>query len=430
MVSFSKKAVALRWSTFFLYSGTITFEEYSPLYLKQLGLSASQVGLSTLMGLPLLFVPLAGYLGDRFRARKLVLLISIVILILQALAPLLNPLLTTLQKCNSLSNVQLINQTNNHCNKTFFPKKAFDEIGKTFSSMSTSKSSLPSLAHENSSIKFVQTNRTAKPLKRNSNSMWSPSLLLFVILTRGFYEILKNTAVSLFNLATMTHIKTERGNYGSYYCWGQIGASLSLFTVGMIASQIKNSICGKIEYGYFVTFPWVAFTISMSLFSLPLISFEYLEHRVINWGDVKSVVFETHYLVLLFIGFYSGWCFSFQLYWEYWYIYELSGGPFVMGICGLIRRPLTAIWFRLSGSVIERLGDLPTMAVALLVFGASQFTLSLIEIPWFVLVIDIFQSLGFSFSYSAFTVHFSKAGSKASSAVILGKKLARLSPRI
>ena len=410
---------------FLLYSGTITFGEYSPLYLKQLGLSASQVGLSTLMGLPLLFVPLAGYLGDRFRARKLVLLISIVILILQALAPLLNPLFTTLQNCNSPSNVQLINQTNDHCNQTFCLKKVFDGIWKTTSSMSTNKSSLPSFAHENLTIQIVQSNRTAKPLKRNTNSLWS-SLFLYVILTRGFYEIFKSTALSLFNLATMTHIKTERGNYGSYYCWGQIGASLSLFAVGIIASQIKNSICGGIEYGYFVTFPWAAFTVTMSLFTLPWISFEYLEHRVIKWRDVKSVVFETHYLVLLFIGFYFGWCLSFQYYWEYWYIYELSGSPVVMGICGLIRRPLTAIWFRLSGSVIERLGDIQTMAVALLVFGASQFTLSLIEIPWFVLVIDIFQSVGYSFSYSALNVHFSKAGSKASSAVILGKKMARL----
>ena len=413
--------MALRLSIFLLYSGTITFAEFSPLYMKQFGLSASQVGLSTLMGFPLLFVPLAGYLSDRFRARKLVLLISIVILILLALAPLQIPLFTTLAKCNSPSNVQLINQTNNHCNKTFCLKKAFDEIWKTSSSLSTNKSSLPSFAHENSTIQLVQSNTTAKPLKRNTNSLWSSSLFLYVILTRVFYEILKSTAISLFNLATMAHIKTEGGNYGSYYCWGQIGASLSLFAVGMIASQIKNSICGRIEYGYFVTFPWVAFAITMSLIALPWISFEYLEHRVIKWRDVKSVVFETHYLVLLFIGFYFGWCLSFQYYWEYWYIYELSGSPVVMGICGLIRRPLTAIWFRLSGSVIERLGDLQTMAVALLVFGASQITLSLIEIPWFVLVIDIFQSVGFSFSYTALTVHFSKAGSKASSAVILGK---------
>ena len=54
-----------------------------------------------------------------------------------------------------------------------------------------------------------------------------------------------------------------------------------------------------------------------------------------------------HYLVMLFIGFYFGLCYSFQRYWEDCYIYELSGSPVVMGICGLIRRPFVALWFLL-----------------------------------------------------------------------------------
>lgn len=57
MVSLLWKAVALRWNIFFLTSSTITLEEYLSLYLKQFGFSASQVGLTTLMGVLLLFIP-------------------------------------------------------------------------------------------------------------------------------------------------------------------------------------------------------------------------------------------------------------------------------------------------------------------------------------------------------------------------------------
>ena len=93
-----------------------------------------------------------------------------------------------------------------------------------------------------------------------------------------------------------------------------------------------------------------------------------------------------------------------------------------MGVLGLMRRPLVAVWFYLSGHLIEKVGDLKTIAVALVLYSVSFMTISFINIPWLVLFIDIFQAAGYGFSYTALNVHFSKTGSKSSSAVILGKK--------
>ena len=110
------------------------------------------------------------------------------------------------------------------------------------------------------------------------------------------------------------------------------------------------------------------------------------------------------------------------MYWQFWYISELSGSPTIMGVAGLIRRPLVAVWFYLSGHLIERVGDLKTIAVSLFLFSLSFLALSFINIPWLVLVVDILQAAGYAFSYTGLNIHFSKPGSKASSAVILGKK--------
>ena len=93
-----------------------------------------------------------------------------------------------------------------------------------------------------------------------------------------------------------------------------------------------------------------------------------------------------------------------------------------MGVAGLIRRPLVAVWFYLSGYLIEKVGDLKTIAVSLFLFSVSFLALSFTNIPWLVLVVDILQAAGYAFSYTGLTIHFSKPGSKASSAVILGKK--------
>ena len=40
-----------------------------------------------------------------------------------------------------------------------------------------------------------------------------------------------------------------------------------------------------------------------------------------------------------------------------------------MGVVGLIRRPLVALWFYLSGHLIEKVGDLKTIAVALVLYS-------------------------------------------------------------
>ena len=110
------------------------------------------------------------------------------------------------------------------------------------------------------------------------------------------------------------------------------------------------------------------------------------------------------------------------MYWQFWYISEFSGSPTILGVADLIPTPLVAVSFYLSGQLIERVGDLKTIAVSLVLFSVSFLAMSFINIPWLVLVIDIPQAAGYVFSYTGLNIHFSKSGSKASSAVILGKK--------
>ena len=63
-----------------------------------------------------------------------------------------------------------------------------------------------------------------------------------------------------------------------------------------------------------------------------------------------------------------------------------------MGVAGLIRRPLMAVWFYLTGHLIEKVGDLKTIAVALFLFSVSFLAISFINVPWLVMVVDILQA--------------------------------------
>ena len=388
---FSTRSLALKWSFFFI-SGTIVFMEYFNLYMKQFGFSPSQIGLTTLFGVFQLLVPLFGFLGDRFRARKLILTVLVTALFLITLAPLL-PLVVPLPTC--------------------FVKQGESSINQGAVNM-----------YRNVSFNRLTYLLLQEEVKWNTNVPWFSTLFLFMIMTRASFTFFECAVISLVNLATITYLKEKRARYGSYFMWCHIGGTVSLFAVGLLAAHFTLIICGVIRHGYYIAFVWSSASMILSSLALPWFKYEYLEHRVMNWKEVKSVFSDVHYLFVLIVGLFLGSCAAFQLYWEFWYISELSGSPTIMGMAGLIRRPLVAVCFYLSGHLIERVGDLKTTAVALFLFSVSFFAISFINIPWLVLVIDILQAAAFALSYTGLNIHFSKPGSKASSAIILGKKSA------
>ena len=396
---FSMRSLALKWNFFFI-SGIIVFVEYFNLYIKQYGFSPSQIGLMTLFGMFQLLVPLFGFLGDRFRARKLILTVLVSVLFVITLGPLL-PLVVPLPTCFVNQSVSSINQAG------YLSKGYLQSAVSTHRNVSFNRSTNPLLQEE---------------VKRNTNVPWLSTLFLFMLMTRAFSTFVVIAVGSHQHLATMTYLKEKRAGYGSYIMWAHIGGSVSLFSVGLLASHFTLNICRVIGHGYHIAFVWSSASIMLSSFALPWFKYEYLEHRVMNWNDVKWVFSDIHYVFMLLISMFLGSCISFQINWEFWYISELSGSSTIMGVAGLIRRPLVAVWFYLSGHLIEKVGDLKTTALALFLFSVSFLAISFINIPWLVLVVDILQAAGYAFSYTGLNIHFSKPGSKASSAVILGKK--------
>ena len=105
---------------------------------------------------------------------------------------------------------------------------------------------------------------------------------------------------------------------------------------------------------------------------------------------------------------------------------KLGGTPLVIAVGGLIRRSIVAVWFLLSRSIIDRLGELYVIAISLFTFAASFAALAFIGKSWLVIVFDSFQAIGYVLVYSSFVVHFSKVGSKASSAAMQGKVFSML----
>ena len=159
-----------------------------------------------------------------------------------------------------------------------------------------------------------------KEVKQNTLVSWFSTLYIFMVITRALFTVTECAINSLVILATMTYLKEKRGSYGSYFVWSYIGASVSLFAVGLLAWHFTLNICGVIGDGYYIAFVWAAAGTMLCSFALPWFKCEYLQHRVMNWTDVKCVLSDIHYVSLLSLCLFLGSCCTFQMCWQFWYI--------------------------------------------------------------------------------------------------------------
>ena len=239
--------------------------------------------------------------------------------------------------------------------------------------------------------------------------------------SRSSITFLEGVAFPLASLATITYLDNERTRYGAYYMWKHFGTSSFIGISALLAWTVKVKICGREGYGFHLSFLVAGFFLTLSMLSIPFFKFKYEAGRTIDWTEVKSVVFNGHYVFMFFMIFYLGACVAFQTFWEFWYLDGLQASPLIMGGAALVRRPFLAAFIYASCYVIKTFGELNTLCVSFLLFGVAFLALSLSRIYWYVLVIDMLHSAGYGLAYSSFTVHLSKAGSKASSGVIFGK---------
>ena len=245
-------------------------------------------------------------------------------------------------------------------------------------------------------------------------------------ISRSLITFVEGVAFPLASLATITYLGDKRARYGTFYMWKHFGTSSLVGISAVLAWKIRTSICGEEGYGYFASFLLSTVFLALSMLSLPFFKFNYETNRTIDWKELKGVLFDFHYIYMFMMTFYLGVCVAFSVFWEFWYLDGLAANPLVMGGAALVRRPFLAVFIFTSCYVIQKIGELNTICISFLLFTFAFFALSFTRIYWYVLAVDTLHSAGYGLAYSAFTVHFSKAGSKASSGVILGEFLNEL----
>ena len=91
------QSLSFKWY-FFTTASFALFEEFFYVFMKQLGLSPMQIGITNLFGVQHIFLPIVLYLADKYRVRKQVISVASSICVVNCLLPLL-PMIVPLPTC-------------------------------------------------------------------------------------------------------------------------------------------------------------------------------------------------------------------------------------------------------------------------------------------------------------------------------------------
>ncbi|XP_078350307.1 major facilitator superfamily domain-containing protein 6-like [Oculina patagonica] len=370
---------------------------YLPIYLKQLGLSASYVGI--LLGM-IPFArgagaPIMGYVADETNSRKLFFLVSIAT---HTIAPLLLLIpIPSEPECQS--------------------KVAMAKIEKPPNGTFQNKSGI------------LTSNDEVDPYQ-------SPDLLqIFLILSVLFIvtEFIAAPTKNLADSALLEKLDNGSSNYGKFRLWGNIGQILLYIIVTPLAKLNTVEVCNvpiQDDYG-FTMFGFAIIMLGAFVVGLK-IDFKQDEigttksRRIISKEKpetaLKDVLVNFHNIAFIFIVLYLGIVEGVFITFMFWYLTDVD--PFqatwVMGVAGASRNIAAAFAFGYSGSVIRKLGVLNTINLSLAIYVVAFVSYGLLSNVWLAIIPEIMQYVAFAFSMPACILYFKERSPDEYSATLQG----------
>ncbi|XP_046852672.1 uncharacterized protein LOC124445929 isoform X2 [Xenia sp. Carnegie-2017] len=367
MYSFTSRGFSL-FIIFVMFRGsTNTLDEFSLLYLKQLGYDAFYVGVMPLFGLvtQLIGVPVCSYLADKFQLRKfaffLATLISIPTIMMYGI-----PLAKSLP-CKERwkeENVAIYKQGN-----TMSVNRSLLSKGVVLSNFKSNKTT-------QSNVSAVQSLSMFEDDKQNENTklkLWYYLILCFV---NGIYELCRRMTVGLVTAAAIGHVKEKKYKYRLFEVMGAVGTGITLCVVSLIAGQFKYERCDEEQPSFFVSFPIAAALQCFTLLGTLWLNFDYYEKPDnINYKEAILALLKPQHIFILCIAFHVGACNGFLTRWQYWFMDKLGASTTVLGVEGLLKRIMSLTFSYLAAAVVLHFSN--TESDALSVFFQGVITVAI-----------------------------------------------------
>eukprot|EP00112_Aurelia_sp_Birch-Aquarium-sp1_P021518 Seg582.4 transcript_id=Seg582.4/GoldUCD/mRNA.D3Y31 product="Major facilitator superfamily domain-containing protein 6" protein_id=Seg582.4/GoldUCD/D3Y31 len=468
---------------FLFFAGFGTTFPYLGIYFKQIGLSASSVGI--LAGVrPLIQCasgPLWSMLADKYKARKGVLLFSIVAWLVMTvllafprphhevckavnatakgsphgngrtqkkdaipgfhghMTGILPPPSCFLSRCNFNFN-RRVERSAHKDDKSFvisnFVIKDFFNNSKgynrDFSKDASHEDTRPKQDHTNlnqvSNKSTVGNKSVANEAKveyvieRNPKEIHDIFIILLILIVVG--EFLEAPSFIMTDTALLEYLGEERSRYGTTRLFGSMGYGVASFTIGAVLDHAHYQFCGKTLTNYILLFYiFAGFMIIAFFYALFAVNFNYqkvVHEEEVSFMAVVKLLATVRNGSFLLIAWFMGFSHGGIMNFLNWYLEDLGATRFMMGIGTSCRALAIIIGFTMSNYFINKFGHYNMILFALVAYTLSFFGYSIILNPWYALPIEIAQGICYSMSWSACITYLGAAAPPNTAATVQG----------
>ncbi|EDO48948.1 predicted protein [Nematostella vectensis] len=420
---------------FLFFGGFGSSFPYMSLYFRQIGLNASLVGL--LAGIrPLIqfaSAPFWSVISDKFKARKAVLLFSIVAWIVMTLALLLPQPRNTVCREVKLP-IAAGGRGRSDIPEPELETEYFQDEPKLVKSNNGQFEIVSKTGNRWRVTRTVNTSKDAGflggndtksrhfELIRDPHEIHKVFMWLMILVVGG--EFLEAPTFILADTALLQKLQEKRKHYGKTRLFGSLGYATASFIVGAVLETTRFQYCGETHNDYkYLFYIFAGVMLLALLFAAVLFEFTYEDDG--NDGKVDEcavwkILLQPKYAFFMtiawFLGFSNGLIFNFLN----WYLEDLGASKLLMGSATTMRAAGLLIAFFVNSYLTDRLGHICVSFLSILSYFSLFVWLAVMRNPWLAFPLEFLEGLTYGTSWSTCVTYMADATPMSGAATMQG----------
>jgi len=421
------------------------------LYFKQIGLNASSVGILAGIRPIIQFIsaPFWAILADRFKARKAVLLFSILSWLVMTVALLIpSPHKTQCRKL--MTNVNSTQKylsvlRRQHSTQLVIDKKrehnisvpVLDESMKVYGSANIKQNTFSFLRNSPFHVYFLKSyhKESGYAVRPRSNTyelvydedeVYQVFIYLLILVVSG--EFLEAPTFIMTDTALLQKLGEKRRHYGKTRLFGSLGFAFGSLIVGGLLDTTEYRYCGQVMNNYNVLFYSFAVVMAIAfVFGAWMFEFTYEEAENDNNGkangstmEILTLLLKFQYAFFLFISFFLGFSNGLFFNFLYWYLEDLGASKLLMGIATIFRALALIIAFIFNAFLSDLCGRVQLMLFSVAGYFILFGGFSIIQNPWWALPLEFLDGITYGTTWSTAVTHLADATPKGGAATMQG----------
>ncbi|KAK4306124.1 hypothetical protein Pmani_022030 [Petrolisthes manimaculis] len=201
---------------------------------------------------------------------------------------------------------------------------------------------------------------------------------------RVCYGGLQAVGYTLFEASVMAHTQKHGVNYGYQRAWGTLAVIISSYLSGQLIT-----LTGSFSVIFYVS-------AGLQLLAAGLVLLLRLEFKLpaqkLTWNILKQIrqaKVVMFFTAMLSAGVFFGYLETFM----YRYLVSLGASPVLVSLTVTVGAPFELVLTLFTSYIVSKVGHEPLIMFGLLAHAVRLFGLSLLVDPWWVLPLEVFESL-------------------------------------